>query len=163
MVTGAGRGIGREIVRLLVKCNASVVAVSRTQTNLDSLKKEYPSIECVCVDLGNWAETEQKIKPYAEKIDYLVNNAAYAKCVPLEEITEEMLDLHFNINVKGIVNVTRIVVEGMKKRKYGAIVNNSSVAGLFGLANHLAYGIRFVHMIKNKVCLQKWQKILNSQ
>ncbi|KAH9406450.1 PREDICTED: L-xylulose reductase-like [Rhagoletis zephyria] len=140
LVTGAGRGIGREIVKILLESGASVVALSRTQANLDSLKWEYPEVECVCVDLSNWKETEKALRPYAESIDLLVNNAAYARCVPLEEVTEEMMDQHYAINVKGAVNVTRIVVEGMKKRKYGAIVNNSSIASLFGLVDHLAYG-----------------------
>lgn len=45
-----------------------------------------------------------------------------------------------NFVLLGAVNVTRIVVEGMKKRKYGSIVNNSSIAALFGLVDHLAYG-----------------------
>lgn len=79
LVTGAGRGIGREIVKILVGTGASVVALSRTQANLDSLKKEYPSVECLCVDLSNWKETERALKPYAESIDLLVNNAAYAR------------------------------------------------------------------------------------
>lgn len=140
IIIGAGRGIGRELVAQLLSAGALVVAVSRTQTNLDSLKQEFPTVECVCVDLGNWKETEERLKPYAERIDLLVNNAAYAECVPLEEITEQMMDQHYNVNVKGVVNVTRTVVKGMKKRKSGAIVNNSSVAALFGIADHLAYG-----------------------
>lgn len=142
LVTGAGRGIGREIVRLLLSSGASVVAVSRTQANLDSLKNEFINfpLEIVCVDLSKWNETETALKPYSHSIDLLVNNAAYAHCIPLEEVTEEHMDIHWNLNVKAAVNVTRLVSNGMKERRYGAIVNNSSIAGLIGVANHLAYG-----------------------
>jgi len=141
LVTGAGRGIGREIVRLLVQLNAHVVAVSKTQANLDSLKSEFgEAVETVTVDLGNWSETQRKLAPYAETVDFLVNNAAWAECVPLEKVTEEMLDKHWNINVKGVISVTQVVIQGMKKRKYGAIVNISSVAGLQGIQDHIAYG-----------------------
>mgnify|MGYP000300626583 CR=1 FL=1 len=140
MVTGAGRGIGREVVELLLQCGASVIAVSRTAANLESLKRKHPTVETVCVNLADWTAARAALEPYAARVDLLVNNAAYAECLPLEQVTEEHLDIHWNLNVKAVVNVTQLVIEAMKTRRAGTIVNNSSIAGLFGIASHLAYG-----------------------
>ena len=141
LVTGAGRGIGREIVRLLVRCGAHVVAVSKTAANLESLKQELPSsVEIVCVDLADWNATQKAVQPYADSIDLLVNNAAFAECQPFGSVTEDSFDKQYAINVKAVINVTQIVSQGMKQRKSGSIVNVSSVAGLIGLRNHLVYG-----------------------
>ncbi|XP_054155996.1 L-xylulose reductase-like [Oppia nitens] len=140
LVTGAGRGIGREIVKQLVAANARVVALSKTQENLDSLKQELPSIETVCCDIGNWDETKTKVAAIGT-VDLLVNNAAYAALTPLGTIDEAIVDKHFNINVKSVINITQIVATGMKSRGTGgSIVNISSVAGMIGIRDHLVYG-----------------------
>lgn len=139
LVTGAGRGIGRKIVHLLVQCGARVVAVSKTESNLESLQSEV-QVDTVCVNLANWNATKQALEPYAEKIDLLVNNAAIAECQPFGEITEQSIDQQYSVNVKSAINVSQIVSRGMKQRKSGSIVNISSVAGLTGLRDHLVYG-----------------------
>ena len=142
LVTGAGRGIGKDLVVRLVSAGATVVAVSKTQRNLDELKKEYPSIETICIDIGNWNETKEAITKHAGRIDLLVNNAAYAKLTPVidHEVTEQECDDHFDVNVKAIINITQIVAKGMIERKTGgSIVNVSSQAGLAALKDHLVY------------------------
>lgn len=140
LVTGACRGIGREITKLLVSCNAKVIAVSKTALKLDLLKQELPSITIVCVDLSDWNATRDALKPFSNNVELLVNNAGYAKCTPLGEITEEECDYTYNVNVKAIINVTQCLLDGMKERCRGSIVNVSSVAGLVGLRDHLVYG-----------------------
>jgi len=140
LITGAGRGIGRELSKTLAtRSTAKVIAVSQTQENLDSLKKECPQIETVCVDLSNWDETRKVIKSLLP-IDALVNNAAYAQLEPFLESTEAVFDKIFNLNVKGLANVAQIIAQDMKNRKVsGSIVNMSSQASQAALAGHLAY------------------------
>lgn len=71
-----------------------------------------------------------------------MNNAGVTKLSPSTEncITEEEIDFIFNINVKAVVNVTQIVAKGMiERKKGGAIVNVSSLAGIVALQDHLIY------------------------
>lgn len=95
----------------------------------------------MCVDLSNWEETKRAIETI-DRVDLLVNNAAYAKLTPLiaNEITEQDCDNHLDVNVKAVVNVTQVVAKGMIARKTGgAIVNISSQAGMAALKDHLVY------------------------
>jgi len=139
LVTGAGKGIGRDLVKALVQGGATAIAVSRTEEDLISLKEECPSIETVCVDVGDWNETRvaiQKVLP----IDALVNNAAIAEIHPMLEVTPESFDRQFNINVKAVVNVSQVVVEDLKRRNVGgSIVHVSSQASQAALDGHLVY------------------------
>ncbi|CAL8122474.1 unnamed protein product [Orchesella dallaii] len=141
LVTGAGRGIGRQLCIVLAKSspNVKVVALSQTQANLDSLKAESPNIETVCADLGNWDETRKAVQSVLP-IDLLVNNAAVASLQPVLETTPEAIDSSFNVNVKSVVNVTQVVAQNMKDRKVaGSIVNISSQASQAALKDHLVY------------------------
>nr|KAF6295446.1 dicarbonyl and L-xylulose reductase [Myotis myotis] len=61
LVTGAGKGIGRSTVQALYAAGVQVVAMSRTQGDLDSLVRECPGVETVCVDLGDWEATERAL------------------------------------------------------------------------------------------------------
>lgn len=134
-------GIGRYLVKELIKLNAHVIAVSQTQNKLDSLADEIKSnkLETVCVDLGNWNETDAKLANLCNKVDYLVNNAGYALNSSVTDVTQEEVDQIFNVNLKGPINMIRLVSRGMKERNFGSIVNVSSVAGIAALDGHLVY------------------------
>jgi len=142
LVTGAGRGIGRQLCIELAKSSPSVkvVALSQTQANLDSLKAEFPNnIETVCADLGNWEETKKAVESVLP-IDGLVNNAAIAVLQSVLETTPEAIDDLFNVNVKSVVAVTQVVAKNMKERNVGgSIVNISSQASQAALQDHLVY------------------------
>lgn len=140
LVTGAGRGIGRELAKKLVLCGAEVVALSKTQANLDTLKAEVPSIHTVCVDLADWDKTKKAVEELGN-IDLLVNNAGYGIINPFGTIGPEDFDRIFAVNVKAVINVSQVVAEGMKKKgKGGAIVNVSSQAGMVAFRDHAIYG-----------------------
>ncbi|XP_056639242.1 L-xylulose reductase-like [Diorhabda sublineata] len=139
LVTGASQGIGRDIVKQLVKCRANVIAVARNEDLLLSLKKELPSIKTITIDLSDWQLTEKTLSNVGP-IDLLVNNAGLAILGPLTEVQEEDVDKLFAINVKALINVTKIVVQNLVCRNVpGAIVNISSQASLAGLNNHTVY------------------------
>ncbi|XP_035219007.1 L-xylulose reductase-like [Stegodyphus dumicola] len=131
LVTGAGKGIGRALTLKLVEGGAEVVAVSRTQSDLDALQKISPKIQPLCLDIGKWEETRHAMKNVGP-VDYLVNNAAIMDVKEYGELTEKELDRTLNINVKSIVNITQIIANEMKARgQGGSIVNVSSMLALY--------------------------------
>jgi len=140
LVTGAGRGIGRDLCKFLhSECGLKVFALSQTQSNLDSLKKECPELTTLCVDLRNWEATRSAVKKLGP-IDYLVNNAGVAVLKPFLELTEKDFDLSFDVNVKAMANLCQVVGADMVKRKQpGSIVNLSSQAAYAGLQDHVFY------------------------
>ncbi|XP_003464869.1 carbonyl reductase [NADPH] 2-like [Cavia porcellus] len=139
LVTGAGKGIGRDTVKALHASGASVVAVSRTNTDLVSLSKECPGIEPVCVDLGNWEATEQALGSVGP-VDLLVNNAAVAPLQSFLEITKETFDRTFNVNVRSVIQVSQFVARGMIARGVqGSIVNVSSMVAYVTFPNLPVY------------------------
>jgi len=139
LVTGAGRGIGKDICIALAKAGAQIFALSKTKENLDALVSEYPSIRPVCVDLSNWKETRKAVENIGP-IDLLVNNAVAFNHHPFLEVPEDAIDQQFDVNVKAVINVTQVIVRSMIERKYhGSIVNISSLASLRAFQNYAVY------------------------
>ncbi|KAJ8923029.1 hypothetical protein NQ315_001577 [Exocentrus adspersus] len=139
LVTGASKGIGRDIAVQLSKCGAKVVAVARSKDLLDKLKSEHPSIETIQLDVSDWKKTDQVLSK-SGPIDLLVNNAGLGWLKPMTEIEQKDCDDVFAINTKALINVTRLVVKDLLARKApGSIVNISSQASLVGLLNHTVY------------------------
>ncbi|XP_042911044.1 L-xylulose reductase isoform X4 [Parasteatoda tepidariorum] len=140
LVTGAGKGIGKAVTIRLAECGAEVVAVSRTQLDLDELQTVNKNIKTVCLDVGNWESTKSAIESIGP-IDLLVNNAAIMKPVNFGNMTEQDIDETYSINLKAIINITQIVANGMKERgKGGSIVNVSSI-GSFKCTHYMGiYG-----------------------
>ncbi|XP_074094756.1 L-xylulose reductase [Cotesia typhae] len=139
LITGAGQGIGRELALRLSKFNGTVIALSKTASNLDSLKKQDPKIETVAVDLADWEATRNAVKKVLP-IDMLVNNAGVACLAPFLQQTEQHFDLTMTINVKSMFNVSQVVAEDLIKRKSsGSIVNVSSQTSHAALKDHAVY------------------------
>uniref|UniRef100_H2XU42 Uncharacterized protein n=1 Tax=Ciona intestinalis TaxID=7719 RepID=H2XU42_CIOIN len=107
LVTGAGKGIGRDLAKKLVECGAETYALSRTKSDLDSLKQECPLIHVVHCDLADTEALKESVKSCGA-IDLLVNNAAIAILEPFLEVTEEIFDKSFAINVKAQVFVAQV-------------------------------------------------------
>src|SRR5687767_719424 len=138
LVTGAGKGIGREIVGVLAGCGAEIVAVSRTKEDLDSLAKEV-KCQTIAADLAD-AGAARRAAEQAGPIDLLVNNAGISVPQPLLDTTVEAFDRTMAINVRAALIVTQVIARGMiERRKGGSIVNVSSQASMVGLADHAAY------------------------
>ncbi|KAG5864241.1 hypothetical protein JTB14_010331 [Gonioctena quinquepunctata] len=139
LVTGATKGIGRDIAIQLSKCGAKVVAIGRSKELLGSLKNEAPSIDTLQLDISNWNETEKALKNIGP-IDLLVNNAGMGWLKSMLDITEEDVDSVFGVNIKALINVTKLVVQNLLDRKApGSIVNLSSQASMVGLLHHTVY------------------------
>jgi len=138
LVTGAGKGIGREIASMLYRFNAQIVALSRTETDLQRLKEEI-GCETIVADLGD-PDSARQAAEQAGKIDLLVNNAAIAILEPFLKTTVEAWDKTMAINIRAVMIVSQVVAKQMIERGVaGSIVNVSSMASFQALPDHAAY------------------------
>ena len=138
LVTGAGKGIGREIAVMLRRFNAQVVAVSRTEADLKELQKET-GCEVFVADLGDASEA-RRIAKGAGDIDLLVNNAAIAILEPLLETKVESWDATMAVNLRAALIISQVVSKRMIERGVsGSIVNVSSMSSFQALPSHAAY------------------------
>jgi L-xylulose reductase len=138
LVTGAGKGIGRVLAKMLADRGARVVALSRSKADLDELRAEI-DCEILQVELADAAATRAAARA-AQPIDLLVNNAAWTKLEPFVDTSIEAFDEIMAINVRAPMIIgqetARSMIDGGRK---GAIVNVSSTAAFHGLADHTAY------------------------
>lgn len=138
LVTGAGKGIGRETARLMAGRGARVVAVSRTRSDLDSLEAEI-GCETIAVDLAN-ADAARATALQGMPADYLVNCAGINILQPFVDVTVEAFDLVHAVNTRAAMIFsqefarTRIRLGGG-----GAIVNVSSLSSFIGFEDHASY------------------------
>lgn len=140
LVTGAGRGIGRVVCSCLARHGAEVYALSKTQENLSNLKKEFPGIHCICLDLCNIENLKKEVQELPDDITLLVNNAGYANLQSFLEVTEEAFDMTMDVNIKSVLFLSQIIAKKMiSNGKGGSIVNVSSQASLRALPDHASY------------------------
>jgi len=139
LVTGAGKGLGRAISIALAEAGSLVIALSRTPSDLESLKSTHTNIKTHAIDVADWAKTRELVGSLGN-IDLLVNNAGVASLAPAEDASEEEFDRLFNINVKAALNISQLVAKNLIQRGCGgSIVQVSSVASQIGLDNHVLY------------------------
>lgn len=148
LVTGAARGIGKEIAIELAKNNYDVSINYRTKTDeIEELKTEIEEkyqVKCLLVqgDVGSFEESEKIVKETVEglgKIDILVNNAGITKDGLLMRMSKEDFEKVVDVNLIGTFNVTRNAIPYMVKQKSGRIINISSVVGVSGNAGQTNY------------------------
>jgi len=143
VVTGAGRGIGAAIVRMLVGQGASVSMLGRDTARLAAAADEIGgSTQCVGVDVADEASVRgafDAIRARHPVIDILVNNAGQAGSAPLGRTTLDLWQAMLSVNLTGTFLCTREVLPAMAKRGSGRVVNVASTAGLVGYAYVSAY------------------------
>jgi L-xylulose reductase len=138
LVTGAGKGIGREIAKMLHASNAQVVALSRTERDLRSLKEEI-NCQTIVAELGE-AAADRRAAEEAGDIDFLVNNAAIAILEPFLKVTAEAWDKTMAVNLRAVMIISQVVAKRMIERGVaGSIVNVSSMASFQAPEDHAAY------------------------
>lgn len=147
-VTGAARGIGKEIAIKMAKEGYDVAINYRSLNDeLEKLKTEIETnfgVKCALVqgDVSKFEDAERMLKETVEqlgKIDVLVNNAGITKDGLLMRMAKEDFESVVNINLIGTFNVTRNVIPLMIKQKSGRIINISSVVGVIGNAGQTNY------------------------
>lgn len=138
LVTGAGKGIGRETVAVLAEYGAEVVAISRTQADLDDLAA-LCGCQVIQADLGI-VEEARRAADEAGQVDYLVNNAGISILQSFFETTVEAFDEIMAVNVRAALLVSQVIARKMiASGKPGAIVNVSSQSSMRAVQDHTAY------------------------
>jgi 3-oxoacyl-[acyl-carrier protein] reductase len=130
VVTGGAKGIGMEICKAFAREGALVIAadmgeMSYQLENVVGMKLNVTDVP------GVQAFYDQVIATYG-RIDILVNNAGITKDAMTRKMTDDMWDAVLNVNLKGVFNLTRLVGPQMETIGGGAIINISSVVGVFG-------------------------------
>ena len=138
VVTGTGKGIGRETARLLASRGAEIVALARTVADLDSLKAEIGG-RSIVVGLADPAAA-RSAAPEAMPADYLVNCAG----TDILELFVEMTDAAFDTVIEVDLRAALIVAQEFAQHRIsagggGVIVNVSSLSSFTGFADHTAY------------------------
>ncbi len=148
LITGAARGIGKEIAIKLAKQGYNVAINYRTMNDeLENLKAEIENkfdVKCALVegDVSKFEDAEKMVKETVEnlgRIDVLVNNAGITKDGLLMRMAKEDFEKVIDINLVGTFNVTRNVIPLMIKQKSGRVINISSVVGVAGNAGQTNY------------------------
>ena len=137
VVTGAGTGIGKATVKEFLERGDTVFMVGRRKDKLESAYdelKQYGTLHVFPSDVSNWDDMVA-LGELLEKnggCDVLVNNAGVFKGGILHTIDKDDFENIFNINVKGIVYASMVLIPQMLKKNKGAIVNVASLAGMGG-------------------------------
>ena len=147
MITGATRGIGKQIALTLANEGYNIVLNYRTENDeLKQLKNEIESknVKCLAVqgDVTNFEDCKQMIESAIKefgKIDVLVNNAGITKDMLLARMKEEDFKQVIDVNLVGTFNMTKNVISYMMKARNGKIINISSVVGIEGNAGQTNY------------------------
>lgn len=147
LITGATRGIGKQIAITLAKQGYNIALNYRKENEeLENTKKEIEEIGvqvlAVKGDVANFEDCENFVKQVIERfgqIDVLVNNAGITKDMLLMRMKKEDFEQVIDTNLVGTFNVTKNVVPYMMKARSGRIINISSVVGISGNAGQTNY------------------------
>ncbi|UOF90665.1 glucose 1-dehydrogenase [Fodinisporobacter ferrooxydans] len=146
VVTGGGQGIGRAISLRLARDGADVAVLDLKEENAAAVAKEIRELGQKSMSLQVDVRDREAVRSVIDqviaefgKIDRLVNNAGVGIFNPIFEITEQELDLQFDVNVKGLFFALQAAAEHMVKRGTGKIVNLASQAGRRGEDMALSY------------------------
>ncbi|WP_181705556.1 SDR family oxidoreductase [Chthonobacter rhizosphaerae] len=138
LVTGAGKGIGRATATMLAARGAEVVALTRSPSDLDSLKAEI-GCRTIAVDLADPAATRAAARE-AGPVDYLVNNAGTTALDSFLDLTVETMNHLLAVNtVAPMIVAQEYARDRIARGLKGSIVNVSSVSSFIGFADHAAY------------------------
>lgn len=135
LVTGSTRGIGRAIADTLAACGAKVAVVGRDKSKADAVAAEIAGAKGFACDVASPPEVLKLVDDVEKEIgtlDILVNNAGITKDNLMLRIKDEDWDAVLDSNLRSAFLATRAVSRGMMKRRWGRIVNISSVVGLTG-------------------------------
>lgn len=147
LITGASVGIGRAVALRLAKEGAKVILFDVNFEKLKIVKKELEEYTTDVLIYNCDVSDEEKVNDCVKKaqsefgrIDILVNNAALWRCHSLfVDTSAEEWRKYFDVNVMGVVYVTKAVLPIMLENQYGRIINVGSVAGVYGNATMVHY------------------------
>ncbi len=146
IVTGASQGLGQSMAIALAAAGARVACVARNEQKLTETVKAITeaggSAEVMAADVSVKDNIEQIVETVAEEwgqLDILVNNAGITRDTLLPVMTDEQWDDVIAVNLRGTFLFTRAAAQRMMRKRYGRIINISSVSGLIGNAGQTNY------------------------
>lgn len=147
MITGGGRGIGKQIVLTFADHGANVIVtdLKENDATIELIKEiESKGVKALFLayDVSQFDQTEEAIKKAFEvfgRIDILVNNAGITRDTLLMRMSETDWDMVMNVNVKSVFNHTKAIQSIMLKQRFGSIINMGSVVGISGNAGQINY------------------------
>jgi 3-oxoacyl-[acyl-carrier protein] reductase len=146
IVTGAAHGIGREIALSLARAGADIVVTDISEKvfevgkQIESLNSKTLVLKCDVSKFEQAENAKKQITDEFENIDILVNNAGVYPQKSFLEMTEDDWNKVMHVNLDGVFHCTKVVLPKMVERKYGKIINISSIAGaVVGFSNLVHY------------------------
>ncbi|MBZ0287806.1 MAG: SDR family oxidoreductase, partial [Anaerolineae bacterium] len=146
LVTGAGRGIGRAIASRFAEAGCAVALLARTCSEIDAAVDELQSqkrraigLTCDVTDSMDVKRAVAMVEKELGGVDILVNNAGYAHFVSIADLDVDEWQRTLDVNLTGPFYCIKAVLPGMMERRFGRIINISSVAGVKPLLNQSAY------------------------
>jgi len=142
-ITGAGRGLGRALAERFSAEGASLVLGARTTPEIDELARSLGDAIAVQTDVRSSNECHRLVDAAMaeyDRLDIMVNNAGLAIYGPVEDMSENDIDLMIDTNVKGLIHGSIAAFKVMKAQRSGLILNISSIAGKLHLPNESVYG-----------------------
>ena len=150
LVTGGTRGIGRAIIERLKADGLQVAAgYSGNDTAAEACAKEL-GVMVVKGNVGNFADCQhavEKVTAQLGPIDVLVNNAGITRDGVFHRMNSEQWSEVIRVNMDSLFNMTRQVIEGMREREWGRIINISSINGQKGQIGQTNYSAAKAGMI----------------
>ncbi|MBI2843443.1 MAG: SDR family oxidoreductase [Armatimonadetes bacterium] len=146
IVTGGGRGVGRQIAVALAQEGARVAVAARTVMQIESVAQEIRAAggtaAAVRADLAIEADIKKLIRQTEAELgptDILINNAGILRLSPIETMSAQFWDDIVSVNLRAVFIACREVLPGMKERRFGRIINIGSLAGRRGYEEQGAY------------------------
>jgi NAD(P)-dependent dehydrogenase (short-subunit alcohol dehydrogenase family) len=141
-ITGAGSGIGAAIAETFAQAGAEVLIADRDRAAAESitarLKSNGGRAAFHQLDVSSESDCE-KVAAKISRVDILVNNAGIGHVGTILQTTAADLDRMYNVNVRGVFNLSKVFLPQMVERKSGCIINLASIGGIVGIRDRLAY------------------------
>ncbi len=153
LITGASRGIGKEIAVAFAKAGANIFltdVIYPMEETMQALSGLPIKVESAKMDVTQSKDAEAAVKECTDKlgsVDILVNNAGITKDGLLMRMKDSDWEAVLNVNLKGAFIMTRAVIRPMMKKRYGKIINIASVIGVMGNAGQANYAASKAGMI----------------
>ena len=148
IITGGSRGIGFATAEKFLQEGAVVILTASSQASADKavakLQEKYPdrSVAGIAPNLSDLESVRSAFREVIDRfgrVDILVNNAGVSESTPFQQYTEETFDKVMDLNVKGVFNASRAIVDHMAERGSGVILNTSSMVSITGQPSGFAY------------------------
>ena len=140
LVTGASKGIGKSIAKLLVQAGYDVYICARNSELIEKIAKEIGAKAFFVCDITDFESCKIMIEKI-NGVDILVNNAGAYVWAAIEKTKQKDINALIDLNIKAPYNLISLCVDKMKQNKWGRIINIGSISGVVGEANASLYSM----------------------